>query len=543
MELSPIQPLVNGGLIILTAAILAVIGQRFRVPSILTYLLAGILLGPLLAWVKIDASLALISELGIALLLFLVGIELSFAKIKDLSRVAILLGSLQIPLTAASGFILASLVGFDWLDAIFLGATVTFSSTVVVMKLLDEKGATNRLYARVAIALFLAQDIVIILALTAMSGIDASSEISWFSILTDLAFAFTGMALLLGFVLIAARYGLPKPFTWAARSSDTVFIWALSWCFIVVFLAHKFNLSVEIGAFLAGIAIAQLPVHEDLHRRLHPLMTLFIAIFLVTLGIKTEITQLVHLWPQVLLFTVFVLVIKPLIIFAILMYQKFNQETAFHAAIAGGQVSEFAFILLALASSAHLIDSQTLALGSFVGIASIAGSAYLIIYSEKIYQWLDQRGCFRAIPEHAASEFAESQPLEQHVIVIGMNALGRKLVHALEQRGESVVAIDTDPNKLKGLGDAETLIGQVEYPSVLEQVAYRQAKLVVSALQIEETNQLVAYRCRSVNIPCAIHAFDHLQIEQLQQLDVDYLITPAIDAVAIQRTLFTKSTS
>ena len=174
MELSPIQPLVNGGLIILTAAILAVIGQRFRVPSILTYLLAGILLGPLLAWVKIDASLALISELGIALLLFLVGIELSFAKIKDLSRVAILLGGLQIPLTAASGFILASLVGFDWLDAIFLGATVTFSSTVVVMKLLDEKGATNRLYARVAIALFLAQDIVIILALTAMSGIDAS---------------------------------------------------------------------------------------------------------------------------------------------------------------------------------------------------------------------------------------------------------------------------------------------------------------------------------------------------------------------------------
>ena len=124
-----------------------------------------------------------------------------------------------------------------------------------------------------------------------------------------------------------------------------------------------------------------------------------------------------------------------------------------------------------------------------------------------------------------------------------MNALGRKIVHALVQRGESVVAIDTDPIKLRGLQNAITLIGQVEYPSVLEQVAYRQAKLVISALQIEQTNQLVAYRCRSVNVPCAIHAFDHSQIEQLLQLDVDYLITPAIDAVAIQRKLFTQSTA
>ena len=134
-------------------------------------------------------------------------------------------------------------------------------------------------YTLVWQSLFLAQDIVIILALTAMGGLDASSEVSLLRILKDLAFAFTGMALLLGFVLIAARYGLPKPFAWAARSSDTVFIWALSWCFIVVFLAHKFHLSVEIGAFLAGIAIAQLPVHEDLHRRLHPLMTLLLPSF------------------------------------------------------------------------------------------------------------------------------------------------------------------------------------------------------------------------------------------------------------------------
>ena len=535
MEAPDLQLLLHLGLIIITAAAFALLGKLIRMPSIVGYILAGMVLGPWLNLVQLDQSLALISELGIALLLFLVGIELSLQKIKDLGRVAFVLGGLQVLLTAAGGFAVALLMDFSIAEAIFLGATVTFSSTVVVIKLLDQKGATNRLYARIAIALFLAQDIVVIVGLTILSGLGSGEPIALTQMAKNLSFAFAGMAILLTVVLAAARYLLPKPFAWASRSPDTVFIWALCWCFLIVLLAHQFHLSVEIGAFLAGIAVAQLPIHEDLHRRLHPLMTFFIAIFLVTLGIKMELSEFAVIWPAALGLSLFVLIVKPLIIFNILARMRFSEYTAFQTAIAGGQVSEFAFTLLALGATTGLIGSTTVALGGLVGIVTIAVSSYLIIYSESVYRGLKKIGCLNLFRAKQESDPEASSELKDHIIVVGMNALGREIVQQLALRGEQVLAIDTDPKKLEGLGSAETLIGNVEYQSVVEEIGLRQAKLVVSALQIEDTNHLLAYRCRSAGVRCAIHAFDLSMVDDLLELDTAYLLMPAVDGVVLQR--------
>ena len=273
MAASDLQLFTDLGYIVITASVFAFAGKLIRMPTIVCYILAGVILGPLLHLVELDYSLKLISELGIALLLFLVGLELSLDKVRDLGRVALVLGGFQVLLTTLGGYLVAKLLEFSSMEAIFLGATVTFSSTVVVIKLLDQKGVMQRLYARISVALFLAQDIVVIAALTLLGGFDRSESVELLAMLSNLGKAFGGMLVLLASVLIAARYVLPKPFAWASRSPDTVFIWALSWCFAIVLLAHQFHLSVEIGAFLAGIAIAQLPIHEDLHRRLHPLMT------------------------------------------------------------------------------------------------------------------------------------------------------------------------------------------------------------------------------------------------------------------------------
>ena len=540
METTDLQLLLNLGFIIITAATFALLGKVIRMPSIVGYILAGMILGPGLNLVELNHSLTLISELGIALLLFLVGIELSLQKIKDLGRVALLLGGLQVILTAACGFALARLMHFDHAEAIFLGATVTFSSTVVVIKLLDQQGATNRLYARIAIALFLAQDIVVIVALTILSGLGSGEPIALTQMAKNLAFAFTGMLVLLTVVLIAARYLLPKPFAWASRSPDTVFIWALCWCFLIVLLAHQFHLSVEIGAFLAGIAVAQLPIHEDLHRRLHPLMTFFIAIFLVTLGIKMELDEFATIWPAALGLSLFVLIAKPLIIFNILARMRFSEYTAFQAAIAGGQVSEFAFILLALGAATGLISSTTVALGGLVGIVTIAASSYLIIYSEALYRGLKKYGLLRIFRAKQTADSEQHFELTGHIIVVGMNALGREIVQQLILRGEQVLAIDTDPHKLIGLGAATILIGNVEYQSVVEEIGLPQAKLVVSALQIEDTNHLLAYRCRAAGVRCAIHAFDLSMIDDLLELDTSYLLMPAADGVVLQRELLQK---
>ncbi|MFT5837016.1 MAG: Kef-type K+ transport system membrane component KefB [Candidatus Azotimanducaceae bacterium] len=538
MHATELSLLLNLGFIVITAAVFAFLGKLVRMPSIVAYIIAGMVLGPGLGIVELDHSLELISELGIALLLFLVGLELSLQKIKDLGRVAFILGGLQVLLTATGGFFISMLMGFEVLECVFLAATVTFSSTVVVIKLLDQKGATSRLYARIAIALFLAQDIVVMIGLTILSGLGSGESIELLELAKGLGIAFGGMVVLLLVSLLASRYILPKPFAWAARSPDTVFIWALCWCFLVVLLAHQFHLSVEIGAFLAGIAIAQLPIHEDLHRRLHPLMTFFVAVFLVTLGIKMDLSVLGEIWGYALGLSVFVLILKPLIVFTILSRLRYSEYTAFQTATASGQVSEFAFILLGLGAGAGLIEGLVVSLGGLVGILTISVSSYLIIYSDPLYKLFRR---FEILKIFKAKQEADSEVLhahEGHVIVVGMNALGREIVTQLTARGETVLAIDTDPRKLEGLGAAEILIGSVEYESVVEEIGLRSARLVISALQIEDANNLLAYRCRSAKVPCAIHAFDISVIDDLLELDTCYMFMPAVDALREQLALF-----
>lgn len=530
--------LLDLGFIVVTAALFAFLGKLIKMPSIVAYILAGMALGPVFGVVELDHSLELISELGVALLLFLVGLELSLQKIKDLGRVAFILGGVQVLLTSVGGFGIATLMGFGLIESVFLAATVTFSSTVVVIKLFDQKGVTRRLFGRIAISLFLAQDIVVIIGLTILSGLGSGESIELAAMAHGLGIAFGGMLVLLFVSLLAARYALPRPFAWAARSPDTVFIWALCWCFLVVLLAHQFHLSVEIGAFLAGIAIAQLPIHEDLHRRLHPLMTFFVAVFLVTLGIKMDLSVLGEIWKYALGLTVFVILAKPLIVFTILNRLRYSEYTAFQTAAASGQVSEFAFILLGLGAAAGLIEGTVVSLGGLVGILTIAISSYLIIYSELLYEFFQR---FHLLTFFKAKQEPDVEVLhsyEGHVIVVGMNALGRELVKQLTLRGETVLAIDTDPRKLEGLGAATTLIGNVEYESMVEEISLPKARLVISALQIEDTNHLLAYRCRSAGVPCAIHAFDISVVDDLLELDTAYMFMPAVDAVRAQLALF-----
>jgi len=256
------------GLIVVTAALFALAGRVIRLPSIIVYIAAGLFLGPFTGLLEVDKSLDLIAHVGIALLLFLVGLELSLDKIRDVGRVAVAAGIGQVVFTALGGFGLCLLLGFSVMESVFLSVALTFSSTVVVVKLLDQMGDLDALYGRIAVGIFLVQDLVVIVALTFLAGLGEGEALTFGGVAAGLGKAFGGMAVLLVVVLVASRFLLPRPFAWAARSPDTIFIWALFWCFLVVALADWFALSLEIGAFLAGLALAQLPYNDDLGRRL-----------------------------------------------------------------------------------------------------------------------------------------------------------------------------------------------------------------------------------------------------------------------------------
>ncbi|TVP43797.1 MAG: portal protein [Gemmatimonadales bacterium] len=511
------------GLMLVAAAVCVLAARPARIPSIVAYILTGLLLGPILGLVTVSDAVHLVSEVGIALLLFLVGLELSLEKIRDVGKVAVYAGLGQVIFTAGGGFGLCMLLGFGVLESVFIATALTFSSTVVVVKLLDQKKELDTVYGRIAVGIFLVQDLVVIVALTLLSGLGRGEEADAMQLLGQVGLAFAGMAVLLVAAWAATRWVLPRGFQWISRRPEALLIWALSWCFFLVLGAETLRISVEIGAFLAGISLAQLPYHGDLRRRVHPLMNFFIAIFFVSLGVQMEFQAAAAQWLPAIVLSLFVLIGNPLIFLLIITRMGYRRETAFLTSVTVAQISEFSFVLAALGLSAGVIGEEILSLIAVVGLVTIAVSAYMILYNHQLFAWLDRTPILRFLEPNGADaesgKEVEVEVREGHIIIVGMNALGRELARTLHERGSEVLAIDTDPVKLEGL-PCPTLFGNAEYQSVLEEAGLERAELLISALHIEDVNRLLAYRAREAGVRAVIHAGDQVMERELERLGV-----------------------
>ena len=523
----------NLGLIIVAAALFSLIGRRVRLPSIVAFLLAGLFLGPVTGLVAESEELKLLTESGIILLLFLVGLELTVDRIREVGKVAIIAGSIQILLTSVISWGICRALGFDLLQSVLLAAALTISSTVVVVTILVERDESSTSHGQAAIGILLVQDVFVILLLTILTGLDCGEETDASAITTGLAKAFGGMLALVVMMLVAARYVLPYPFSWAGKSRETIFIWSLSWCFIVVTVGHFLHLSHEIGAFLAGVSLAQLPHSHDLQRRVRPLMNFFVAIFFVTLGIGMSVDVPASLWGSAIVLSLFVLIGKFLIILVIAAKLKFDARRAFLTALLLTQISEFSFILAAVAKKSGLPTGEAGNLLGLVGAITITLSALLISAREPIFSFLMRRNLLRAFPPPPEKPEAETTSLSNHVIVIGMNTLGRELVRRLDARGETVVAADTDPLKLQDLPCIK-ILGDAGSPAVLREAGLETAKLLVSTMHIESTNDLLAFRCRVAGVPAAIHAVNLREVTNLLDMEVAYMMSPKVDGIQLQ---------
>jgi Kef-type K+ transport system membrane component KefB len=518
------------GFILVAAALLSLVARGLRVPPIVSYMVAGLLLGPATHLVGATESLELISEVGIALLLFLVGLELSLEKIRDVGRAAVLAGAGQIAITALAGFGLARLLGFAPLPAALLALGLTFSSTVVAVKLLERKGELHALHGRLAVGILLVQDVAVAIALTLLAGLGERSSLDLASVGRGLLGAFGGMFALVLLAVAATRWVLPRLFGWLRGSVETLFIWSLTWCFGFILAAQWLGLSVEIGAFVAGVSLAQLEHNEEMVRRVHPLVNFFLAVFFVTLGIHMEVGEALTRWPAVLAIWAFVIIGKPLILMVIVPRLGYGERSSFLTALTLGQISEFSFIVASLAAGAGLVEEDFLALIGVVGLLTIGTSAALIQGGDHVHRTLHDRGVMRVFRATGREE-VEAPGLEGHVIVVGMNSLGRRIVEGLVQRGEKVLAIDTDPGKLRGLPCGATLVGNTEYPAVLDHANLSRAKLLVSALNIEDANNLLAYQARRAGVPSSIHAFDPILIGELRENGATHLMISKHDGI------------
>jgi Kef-type K+ transport system membrane component KefB len=518
------------GFILVAAAALVLVARIIKIPTIVAYILTGLILGPAVGILAATDDIHLISEVGIVLLLFLVGLELSLDKIRDVGKIAVAAGALQIAVTAAAGYGLGVALGFSAVPAAFIAIALTFSSTVVVIKLLEQKKELHSLHGRIAVGILLVQDLAVIVVLTFLAGFGSPEEFSLPSLARGLGLAFVGMALLLALALLAARYVLPRAFGWIASSAEALFIWSLCWCFLLVLTAELLGLSPEIGAFLAGVSLAQLPYSHVLRRRVHPLMNFFIAVFFVSLGIEMELEATRSQLIPAAILSAAVLIGKPALLTLILSRFGYPGAVPWRTGLTLAQISEFSFISASVGVSLGMIDDQVLALIGLTGLATMAVSSYMILYDSHILAAARRSGLplLRNAPNVEHDD--QNEGLVDHVIVVGMNALGAQIARWLTERGETVLAIDTDPQKLAAL-PCHTLLGNVDYESVLEEAYFSRAKLVVSALQIEDTNNMLAYRCRRAGIPSSIHAFDQSVVDELRSIGVNHLMVSKNDGV------------
>ena len=317
-------------LIIVVAAAFGIIAKMLKQPLIVGYIFAGMLIGSL-GIIQDSESFRSLGNVGVALLLFLLGLEMKLSDIPSIGKIALLTGMGQILFTSIIGFTLANLLGFGLLPSIYIAIALTFSSTIIMVKLLSEKKALSSLYGKISVGFLLVQDFVAILILMFLSGLNTDSLGGGEYILIVIK----AIALFV-LVWIASKKVLPFLFDKIVGSStELLFIVSIAWALgVAYFVGDVLNFSLEIGGFLAGISLSNLPEHNQVASRARPLRDFFLTIFFILLGTQLALAgDILGSVAPALIFSTFVLIGNPIIVMSIMGAMGYKKRTSFMAGL------------------------------------------------------------------------------------------------------------------------------------------------------------------------------------------------------------------
>ncbi|MEK7138120.1 MAG: cation:proton antiporter, partial [Patescibacteria group bacterium] len=371
--------------VILIAAALGILAKIFKQPIILAYLATGVLIA-YLGFLNFESkeTFQVFADLGIMFLLFLVGLEINYTSLRLVGKASIIVGLGQVIFATLFGFIIAYLLNFSLLHSLYISVALTFSSTIIIVKLLSDKKDLNSLYGKISIGLLLVQDLIAILLLVFLSGIESSQGIVWSDLVLSVL---KGITLFVAMIWLGRKI-LPLIFDKIARSQELLFLISLMWVFTVAALVSKIGFSIEIAGLLAGLALANSSEHFQIANKIRPLRDFFILIFFVVLGSSIIFSDLSGItWP-IIIFSLFVLVGNPIIVFILMGFMGYRKRTSFFAGVTTAQISEFSLILAALGLKLGHISESVVALITAVGVVTITLSSYLIIHNEKIFHHL-----------------------------------------------------------------------------------------------------------------------------------------------------------
>jgi len=527
------------------AAVVGAIGIFLRQPLIVAFIAAGILVGPSgFEWVAASDQVDLLAKMGIALLLFVVGLKLDLQIIRTLGPVALATGLGQVLFTSVVGYGIAVALGMTPVTALYVAVALTFSSTIIIVKLLSDKKEIDALHGRIAVGFLIVQDIFVVLVMIGLTalGVGTAAESGQFG-LEMLTVLFKGVVML-AVVALLMRYVLPRLTHHLARSVELLVLFAIAWAVLLASIGDALGFSKEVGAFLAGISLASTPYRESIGARLVGLRDFLLLFFFIDLGAGLEIATLGAQLGAALVLSLFVLIGNPLIVMVIMGLMGYRKRTGFLAGLTVAQISEFSLIMVALGLSLGHLQAETVGLVTLVGLITISGSTYMILYSHVLYErlapWL---GIFERHHPYRETSYDGTAEGDEDVIVLGLGRYGRGVSQVLRQRGCNVLGVDFDPETVRTLQRDGFVIryGDAEDPEFIGSLPLVQVSWVVSTAHERQVNRALlqglsqqGYRGR-----VAVTAHNHHDAELLRQAGADLVLLPFADAAeqAVERLL------
>lgn len=510
------------GIVIILATLFAYAARCFRQPLILAYMIAGIVIGPMgLKLITNYENISVLSEIGIAFLLFIVGLELDIKKLKTFGLTAITMGAGQIVFTFAIAYPIALAFGYSNIVSFYIAAALTFSSTVIVVKLYSDKKEMGSLHGRIALGILLVQDFVAVILLVLLSGINgiafASVSFTMFKGISLLAAAFLAGQFLLGHVF--------KPI---AKSSELLFLAAVAWCFLFALAAKQLEFSIAIGAFLAGVSLASLPYNLEIISRVRPLRDFFATMFFVSLGMLVVFAQIRGMIIPIIIFSIFVLIGSPFIVMALMGLLGYKARTSFLVSVAIAQISEFSLIVVVLGYQLGHLSQEIISLIAIIAVITITASSYMITYDNWLYEKLKP---FAKLFERKKTKQLEFIPsMKYDAVLCGCHRMGGTILKTLAHLKKHALVVDFNPETIRKLMGAKQpcIYGDVGDLEIIQRLPLTQAQFLVSTVPDKEANILLIGRAKGMNknILVFVTADSRDEALELYNIGADYVILP-----------------
>ncbi len=518
-------------IILSLSSALGFIVYKLKLPLLIAYLLVGVLLA---AYNTFDlphsSALSFLPDIGIAFVLFLVGMELDLRELKSFGKPIFIAGVLQTIITCVIGTFIAQSFGFTLSTAVYLGIGLAFSSTIVVVKMLIERKELGSLYGRLSVGVLLLEDLLAVMVLLFLTS-SGSVEFNLFNLMP--------LILLIGKVtaMIVVAWALHKFFLSAvfhavSDSGELLLLTALAWCFVYISFAVLMGFSILIGAFLAGVALASSAYHYQIQGKIKPMRDFFVALFFVYLGTRVNFAEIGKVYPLILIFSAYAVLVKPLIFLLLFGIFGFRKHTMFLTAINLSQVSEFSLIILLVGLKSGLISQTALTVIALSSVLSFIVSSTMISRSREIYKSISSVISFFERRKNPVLETGEEDKLTDHVVIIGAHRVGGEIVRFLKKEKKALVVLDFNPHQVELLLSREipVIYGDMADPEVLEILNLEEARMVISTAPDLESNKtlLEDLKLRRINVPVIVRAETVHNARSLYKAGADFVIIPDV---------------